>query len=50
MEQFLMMQQGDQSVMEYLGRFNHLSHYASEYVLTDADKKFWFVHGLNLKL
>ena len=36
--------------MEYLGRFNHLSQYASKYVHTDADKKFWFVHGLNLKL
>ena len=36
--------------MEYLGRFNHLSQYASEYVRTDADKKFWFVHGLHTKL
>ena len=36
--------------MEYLGRFNQLSQYASDYVSTDTDKKFWFVHGLHTKL
>ena len=45
-----MLQQGDQSVMEYLSKFNHLSQYAPEYVSTDADKKHWFVCGHNTKL
>ena len=49
-EQFLKLQQGDQSVMEYLSKFNHLSQYASEYVRTDAEKKLWFVCGLHNKL
>ena len=36
--------------MEYLGRFNCLSQYASEYVSIDVKKKHWFVRGLNTKL
>ena len=50
MEQFLKLQQGDQSVMEYLSKFNHLSQYAPDYVSTDANKKLWFVRGLDTKL
>ena len=50
MEQFLKLQQGDQSVMEYLGRFNQLSQYASKYVSTDIEKKCCFVWGLHTKL
>ena len=50
MEQFLKLQQGDQSVMEYLGRFNQLSQCAPEYVSTDVNKKHWIVRGLNTKL
>ena len=45
LEQFLRLQQGSQSVMEYLGKFNHLSQYAPEHVNTDAKKKQWFIHG-----
>ena len=36
--------------MQYVGRFNHLSQYASEHVNTDAKKKKWFMRGLNTKL
>ena len=36
--------------MEYLGRFNQLSQYASEYVSTDTKKKRCFVRGLHTKL
>lgn len=36
--------------MEYVRQFDHLPHYAPEYVSTDADKKFWFLHGLDIEL
>ena len=36
--------------MEYLGRFNQLSQYASEYVSIDIEKKHCFVRGLHTKL
>ena len=50
LDEFLALKQGDQSVMQYVGRFNHLSQYASEHVNTDAKKKRWFMRGLNTKL
>ena len=49
-EQFLKLQQGGQSVLDYLGMFNHVSQYAQEHVSTDANKKRCFLHGLNTKL
>ena len=39
LDEFLALKQGDQTVMQYVGRFNHLSQYASEHVNTDAKKK-----------
>ena len=36
--------------MHYVGRFNHLSQYAIEYVNTDRKKKNHFMRGLNTKL
>ena len=36
--------------MQYVGKFNHLSQYASEHVNIDAKKKKWFMRGLNTKL
>jgi len=50
LDEFLALKQGDQTVMQYVGRFNHLSQYASEHVNTDAKKKRWFMRGLNTKL
>jgi hypothetical protein len=50
LEEFLALRQGDQPVMQYVGRFNHLSQYAIEYVNTDAKKKRCFMRGLNTKL
>ena len=32
LDEFLALKQGDQTVMQYVGRFNHLSQYASEHV------------------
>ena len=49
-EQFLKLQQGGQSVLDYLGMFNHVSQYAQEHVSTDANKKRYFLRGLNTKL
>ena len=50
LDQFLKLQQGEQSVLEYLSQFNHLSQYAPEYVSMDVAKKGWFVRGLHTKL
>ena len=50
LEEFLALRQGDQTVMQYVGRFNHLSQYAPEHVNTDAKKKKWFMRGMNTKL
>ena len=49
LDEFLALKQGDQTVMQYVGRFNHLSQYASKHVNTDAKKR-WFMRGLNTKL
>jgi len=49
-EEFLALQQGDKSVMEYVARFNHLSQYATDHVNTDRKKKACFMRGLNTKL
>jgi len=49
-EEFLALQQGDKSVMEYVAKFNHLSEYATDHVNTDKKKKACFMCGLNTKL
>ena len=49
-EEFLALQQGDKSVMEYVARFNHLSQYATDHVNTDRKRKACFMRGLNTKL
>jgi hypothetical protein len=50
LEEFLALKQGEHPVMHYVGRFNHLSQYAIEYVNTDKKKKNNFLRGLNTKL
>jgi hypothetical protein len=50
LEEFLKLQQGGKSVMEYVGKFNYLSQYALEHVNTNAKKKQCFMRGLNSKL
>jgi hypothetical protein len=35
LEEFLALKQGDQSVMQYVGKFNHLSQYAADQVNSD---------------
>ncbi|XP_066316332.1 uncharacterized protein [Miscanthus floridulus] len=50
LDEFLALKQGDQIVMQYVGKFNHLSQYAHEHVNTDAKNKKWFMLGLSTKL
>jgi hypothetical protein len=50
LEEFLSLKQGNQIVLQYVGKFNHLSQYATEYVNTDAKKKSCFMRGLNIKI
>jgi hypothetical protein len=50
LEEFLSLKQGNQTVFQYIGKFNHLSQYAAEYMNTDAKKKSCFMRGLNTKI
>jgi hypothetical protein len=50
LEEFLALKQGDQSVMQYVGKFNHLSHYAADQVNLDQKKQACFMRGLNSKI
>jgi hypothetical protein len=50
LEEFLGLKQGDQSVMQYVGRFNHLAQYAPDHVNSDHKKKACFMRGLNSKI
>jgi hypothetical protein len=50
LEEFLSLKQGNQTFLQYVGKFNHLSQYAAEYVNTDAKKKSCFMRGLNTKI
>jgi hypothetical protein len=50
LEEFLALKQGDQSVMQYVGKFNHLSQYATDQVNSDRKKQACFMRGLNSKI
>jgi hypothetical protein len=50
LDEFLSLKQGDQTVLQYVGKFNHLSQYATEYVNTNAKNKSCFMRGLNKKI
>jgi hypothetical protein len=50
LEEFLRLRQGTDTVMQYIGKFNHLSQYAIEHVNTDIKKRDCFMRGLNSKL
>jgi hypothetical protein len=50
LEEFLSLKQEDQSVMQYVGRFNHLAQYAPDHVNLDHKKKACFMRGLNYKI
>jgi hypothetical protein len=50
LEEFLSLKQRNQTVLQYVGKFNHLSQYATEYVNTDAKKKSYFMRDLNTKI
>jgi hypothetical protein len=49
LEEFLSLKQGNQTILQYVGKFNHLSQYATEYVNTDANKKSCFYKGFEYK-
>jgi hypothetical protein len=44
------LKQGDQSIMQYVGRFNQLAQYAPNHVNSDHKKKACFMRGLNSKI
>jgi predicted PolB exonuclease-like 3'-5' exonuclease len=50
LEEFLTLTQWDNSVMHYVGSFNHLAQYASDHVNFDHKKKACFMRGLNSKI
>jgi hypothetical protein len=50
LEEFLALKQGDQTVMQYVGRFNHLSQYAANQINSDRKKQACFMRGLNSKI
>jgi hypothetical protein len=50
LEEFLRLKQGPDTVMQYLGKFNHLSQYAVDHVNTDGKKRDCFMRGLSFKL
>ena len=49
-EEFMKLQQGGDTVNQYLNKFNHLSQYAIDQVNTDLKKKNCFMRGLNDRL
>jgi hypothetical protein len=46
-EEFILLKQWGDTVMQYLNKFNHLSQYAIDQVNTDLKKKNCFMRGLN---
>jgi hypothetical protein len=49
-EEFLRLRQGADTVMQYIGKFNHLSQYDIEHVNTNINKRDCFMRGLKSKL
>jgi hypothetical protein len=45
-EEFIRLKQGEDTVMQYLNKFNHLSQYAIDQVNTNLKKKNCFMRGL----
>jgi hypothetical protein len=50
LEEFIRLKQGRDSVMQYVNKFNHLSHYTIDQVDTDLKMKNFFMRGLNARL
>jgi hypothetical protein len=49
-EEFMLLKQGGDTIMQYLNKFNHLSQYAIDQVNTDLKRKNCFMRGLNDRL
>jgi glutamate mutase epsilon subunit len=49
LEEFLALKQGDQSVMQNVGKFNHLSQYAADQVNSDRKKASLFYERFEFK-
>jgi hypothetical protein len=49
-EEFILLKQGGDTMMQYLNKFNHLSQYVIDQVNTDLKKKNCFMRGLNDRL
>jgi hypothetical protein len=50
LEEFLRLKQGGDTVMQYLNKFNHLSHYAIKHMDTNLKREDLFYEGLNDRL
>jgi hypothetical protein len=50
LEEFIRLKQGEDSVMQYLNKFNHRSQYTIDQVDTDLKRKNCFMRGLNDRL
>nr|XP_034592107.1 uncharacterized protein LOC117853936 [Setaria viridis] len=50
LEQFLRVQQGGRSVLEYTHEFDHLAQYAPEHVNTESKKRDCYLRGLNARM
>jgi hypothetical protein len=46
-EEFMRLKQGEDTVMQYLNKFSHLSQYAIDQVNTDLKNRNCFMRGLN---
>ena len=50
LEQFLGLQQGTRSILEYTNEFDHLAQYAPEHVNTESRKRDCYLRGLNARM
>jgi hypothetical protein len=48
LEEFLALKQGDQSVMQYVGKFNHLSQYATDQINSNSKIRTMMTGCLNV--
>nr|XP_034572633.1 uncharacterized protein LOC117837157 isoform X2 [Setaria viridis]XP_034572634.1 uncharacterized protein LOC117837157 isoform X2 [Setaria viridis] len=50
LEQFLGLQQGTHSILDYTNEFDHLAQYAPEHVNTESRKRYCYLRGLNARM
>lgn len=50
LEEFLKLQQGNMSVLEYTSKFEHLAQYAPEHVDNEVKKRDCYLRGFNVRM